>query len=68
MFGLILSNWGCFSQDVWDDPMTLFQFFKQPPNDEAAQMAIAGDIFECALGLVQDKVNIQFPSRSLLTL
>jgi len=43
--------------------MTLFQFFKQPPNEEAAQMARAGDIFECALDMVKDKLIVQHPRR-----
>ena len=26
-------------------------------------MAMAGDVFECALGMVQKEVQIQYPSR-----
>ena len=43
--------------------MTLFQFFKQPPNEEAAKMAMAGDVFECALDMMKDKLVLQGPKR-----
>ena len=43
--------------------MSLFQFFKQPPNEEAARMAMAGDVFECALDMVKDKLILNHPKR-----
>ncbi|CAK8689140.1 unnamed protein product [Clavelina lepadiformis] len=50
-------------KDVWDDPMTLFQFFKRPPSEESAKMAMAGDIFQCALDMVQNEILDHHPTR-----
>nr|XP_002130405.1 thyroid peroxidase [Ciona intestinalis] len=54
-------NWK--NEDVWKTPLRLFQYFKQPPCQETADMAKAGDIYHYTFDILQNKLKNRF-SRS----
>uniref|UniRef100_H2Z0Z3 EGF-like calcium-binding domain-containing protein n=1 Tax=Ciona savignyi TaxID=51511 RepID=H2Z0Z3_CIOSA len=48
------------NEQIWNTPLKLFQYFKQPPSEETARMAKAGDIYDFTFELVQEKLKHRF--------